>query len=95
MTFGIIACFHFFFREINNFTDIERDGMLSGPNFRALEEMQRAYPGKIIASGGIASLDDVKRLRRMELYGAAIGKGYYSGVMDLQEAVRVGGEQTG
>lgn len=75
------------------FTDIAADGMLSGPSFDQLAALQRAVECRIVASGGVATLDDVKRLRDMGLYGAIIGKAYYAGTIDLGEAVREAGAQ--
>ncbi len=75
------------------FTDIAADGMLSGPSFEKLEALQKSVSCRVIASGGVTTLDDVKRLRDMGLYGAIIGKAYYAGTMDLAEAVREGGSQ--
>lgn len=76
------------------FTDIATDGMLTGPSFERLAELQKAVPGcRVIASGGVTTLDDVKRLRDMGLYGAIIGKAYYAGTLDLAEAVREAGPQ--
>ena len=76
------------------YTDIATDGMLSGPSFDQLAELQRAVGCSIVASGGITTLDDVKRLRDMGLYGAIIGKAYYAGTLDLAEAVREAGPQS-
>lgn len=75
------------------FTDIATDGMLSGPSFERLTALQRQYSGHIVASGGVTTEDDVKRLRDMGLYGAIIGKAYYAGTLDLAEAVREAGDQ--
>lgn len=75
------------------FTDISTDGMLSGPAFDRLAALQRRYSGNIIASGGVTTVEDVKRLRDMGLYGAIIGKAYYAGTIDLAEAIREAGEQ--
>ena len=65
------------------FTDIATDGMLSGPSFDQLAALQKAVKCNIVASGGVTTLDDVKRLRDMGLYGAIIGKAYYAGTLDL------------
>ena len=46
----------------------------------------------MIASGGVSSLDDIRELKKMNLYGAIIGKAYYEGRVDLAEAVKIGGE---
>lgn len=75
------------------FTDIATDGMLSGPSYERLAALQRQYSGQIVASGGVTTVDDVKRLRDMGLYGAIIGKAYYAGTLDLEEAVREAGDQ--
>ena len=75
------------------FTDIAADGMLSGPSFDQLAALQRAVTCDIIASGGVTTLDDVKRLRDMGLYGAIIGKAYYAGTLSLEEALRKAGPQ--
>ena len=75
------------------FTDIANDGMLSGPNFEQLSDLQRAVNCNIVASGGVTTLDDVKRLRDMGLYGAIIGKAYYAGTIDLAEVIKEAGPQ--
>ena len=75
------------------FTDIAADGMLSGPNFEQLAALQSAVNCNIVASGGVTTLDDVKRLRDMGLYGAIIGKAYYAGTIDLAEAIKEAGPQ--
>ncbi len=75
------------------FTDIDTDGMLSGPSFRALEELQRATTCQIVASGGVHNNEDIRALAAMGLYGAIIGKAYYAGTIDLAEAVTDGGSQ--
>ncbi len=75
------------------YTDIAADGMLSGPSYEQLAALQKRVSCSIVASGGVTTLDDVKRLRDMGLYGAIIGKAYYAGTIDLSEAVREAGEQ--
>lgn len=76
------------------FTDIATDGMLSGPSFDKLAALQKAVPGcDIVASGGVTTLDDIKRLRDMGLYGAIVGKAYYAGTLDLAQAIREAGPQ--
>ena len=75
------------------FTDIATDGMLSGPSYRQLADLQERVSCNIVASGGVTTLDDVKRLRDMGLYGAIIGKAYYAGTLDLAEAIKEAGEQ--
>ena len=75
-----------------NYTDIARDGMLEGPNIKALKEMLGAIRIGIVAAGGISKLDDVKRLKSLEadgLKGMIIGKALYEKTIDLREAIRV------
>lgn len=76
------------------FTDIATDGMLSGPSFGQLADLLRAVKCRIVASGGVTTLDDVKRLLDMGLYGAIIGKAYYAGTISLEEAIREAGPQS-
>ena len=73
-------------------TDISRDGAMSGPNGELYRELMEIKGLKLIASGGVSSIEDVVRLRDAGLYGAIIGKAYYTGAVDLAEAVRVAGE---
>lgn len=75
------------------FTDIATDGMLSGPSFDQLAALQKEVTCNVVASGGVTTLDDVKRLRDMGLYGAIIGKAYYAGTIDLPEVIREAGPQ--
>ena len=72
------------------YTDISRDGMLSGPNIAAQEEMVNTVRIPVIASGGIATIDDVKGLLKIKgLWGAITGKAIYSGSLDLKEAIGI------
>lgn len=75
------------------FTDIARDGTLSGPPLERLAALQSACGCRIIASGGISNIGDIRALARMGLYGAICGKSIYSGSLDLAEAIREGGAQ--
>ena len=70
-------------------TDISRDGAMRGTNLALYRELSEKYSMQIVASGGVSTIDDVKRLRDMELYGAIIGKAYYTGAIDLREAIEV------
>ena len=70
-------------------TDISRDGAMRGANLGLYKELSEKYDMQIVASGGVSSLDDVKELRAFELYGAIIGKAYYTGAIDLSEAIEV------
>lgn len=69
------------------FTDISKDGMLSGPNFNQLKELKNAVSCNITASGGISCIDDIVALRELGVYGAICGKSIYSGMLDLKEAI--------
>ena len=68
-------------------TDISRDGAMRGANAELYERLQREFGLDLIASGGVSSLEDVARLRALGLYGAIIGKAYYTGDIALREAV--------
>ncbi len=70
-------------------TDISKDGAMKGTNRQLYKELSEKYSVKITASGGVSSIDDVKALREMDLYGAIIGKAYYIGAIDLKEALEV------
>ena len=70
-------------------TDIAKDGAMQGTNLPLYEELSRRFSVDIIASGGVSSIEDVKNLREMGLYGAIIGKAYYTGAIDLTEAIEV------
>lgn len=74
------------------FTDISRDGTLTGPNIDALEKLKENVSCDITASGGIKSIDDVKKIKEMNLYGVIIGKAIYSKTIDLKKAVNLSKE---
>ena len=78
------------------YTDISRDGALVGPNYKALEEMA-SLPGiEVIASGGISSLDDLKKLSLMKndgIKGVIVGKALYDGLFSLEDALIVAGKK--
>lgn len=67
-------------------TDVRRDGALAGPNLQQIRQVVEAIPGGVIASGGVSSLDDVKRLRDLGAEAAIIGRALYDGLLDLGEA---------
>lgn len=74
------------------YTDIATDGMMQGPNVAAMVEMQQAMGNlPVVASGGVTTIDDVRRLKDAGLAAAIIGRALYEGTIDLAEAVRVGG----
>ena len=68
-------------------TDISRDGAMSGANTELYAELSRTLTVNITASGGVSTLDDVKTLAGLGLYGAVIGKAYYSGAVKISEAI--------
>lgn len=70
-------------------TDISKDGAMEGTNRELYRELSKRFPIQITASGGVSTMDDVKALRALELYGAIIGKAYYTGAIDLAEAIEV------
>ena len=70
-------------------TDISRDGAMQGTNREMYRRLSEQFSLQITASGGVSSLEDVKCLREMNLYGAIIGKAYYTGEIDLKKAIEV------
>lgn len=70
-------------------TDISKDGAMKGTNLELYRDLSKKYKINITASGGVSSLDDVKALKAMDIYGAIIGKAYYIKALDLKEAVKV------
>lgn len=70
------------------YTDIARDGMLSGPNFEQLAEMQAATDVPVVASGGVTTLSDIEKLAAMPTHAAIIGRALYDGHLDLQEVLQ-------
>ena len=74
-------------------TDISKDGMMSGTNLELYSELGKRFNMNIIASGGVSSLDDVKALAKMNVYGAILGKALYTGAVDLREALKTAKEE--
>ena len=70
-------------------TDISKDGAMQGTNVELYKTLSGELNMQIIASGGVSSLDDVKALRKLDIYGAIIGKAYYTGAVSIAEAVEV------
>ncbi|MEN6315569.1 MAG: 1-(5-phosphoribosyl)-5-[(5-phosphoribosylamino)methylideneamino]imidazole-4-carboxamide isomerase [Clostridiaceae bacterium] len=69
------------------YTDISRDGMLKGPNLKAMEDMVKAVGIEVIASGGVTNLQDIKNLKEIGVAGVIVGKALYTGDVDLKEAI--------
>lgn len=71
------------------YTDIATDGTLKGPNFKGIEEFANAVKVNVIASGGVSSIDDIKKLKKIDgVKGAIIGKALYAGKITLSEALK-------
>ena len=68
-------------------TDISKDGAMQGTNRALYQKLSGEFALDIVASGGVSSLDDVRALAAMRLYGAIIGKAYYTGAIDLKKAI--------
>jgi len=69
------------------FTSIAKDGTLSGPDFDAIGRMQRMTRLPIIASGGVSSVEDLQRLKEMDVWAAIVGKAYYEGRIRIEETI--------
>ena len=70
-------------------TDISKDGAMKGTNLGMYRELSEKYTVDITASGGVSGIEDIQKLAEMGLYGAIIGKAYYTGAIDLGEALEV------
>lgn len=68
-------------------TDISKDGAMKGANHELYRALSERFNMQIVASGGVSSMDDVKKLAALDIYGAIIGKAYYTGAIDLDEAI--------
>ena len=72
-------------------TDVSKDGAMMGANHALYRMLSEEFDMQIIASGGVSSIEDVRRLADLGLYGAIIGKAYYTGAISLSEAIEVAG----
>ncbi len=70
-------------------TDISKDGAMQGTNRELYKELSQRFNVNIIASGGVSTLDDIKALNEMDLFGAIIGKAYYTGAIKISDALEV------
>ena len=68
-------------------TDISKDGAMKGANHALYRELSEKFDMQIVASGGVSSMEDVEKLAGLDIYGAIIGKAYYTGAIDLREAI--------
>lgn len=73
------------------YTDIARDGMLAGPNFEAMAAMQQSVPLDVIASGGVTTLEDIRRLQSLDMAGCIVGRALYEGRLELPEVLAAAG----
>ena len=70
-------------------TDISKDGAMQGANAELYQQLSQALTVPLVASGGVSSMEDIHRLKALNLYGAIVGKAYYVGAIDLKEAIEV------
>lgn len=70
-------------------TDVSKDGAMKGTNLELYRRLSEKFNVNITASGGVSTLEDIHQLRKMDIYGAIIGKAYYIGAIDLKEAIEV------
>ena len=70
-------------------TDISKDGAMQGANHELYRQLSQRFDMQIIASGGVSSIEDVQKLAKLDIHGAIIGKAYYTGAVDLKEAIGV------
>ena len=70
-------------------TDISKDGAMMGTNHELYKKLSESFDIQIVASGGVSSIEDVKKLRELDIYGAIIGKAYYTGAISIKEAIEV------
>lgn len=75
------------------FTDISRDGTLTGPNLKSIERFASSVRIPVIASGGVSGMGDIRALCKLGIEGIIIGKALYSGAVDLREAIKVAAEK--
>jgi phosphoribosylformimino-5-aminoimidazole carboxamide ribotide isomerase len=69
------------------YTDIAKDGMMAGPNIEMTRRVAEATGHPVIASGGVSSLDDIRKLAKLPLWGAIVGRALYDGAFTVQEAL--------
>lgn len=70
-------------------TDISKDGAMQGTNLALYQKLSEQLDMQIIASGGVTDLDDIRALSELNLFGAIVGKAYYTGAIDIKDAVRI------
>lgn len=70
-------------------TDVSKDGAMQGTNHELYKELSEKFNIELIASGGVSSIEDIQKLRKLNIHGAIVGKAYYTGAIDLKEAIEV------
>jgi phosphoribosylformimino-5-aminoimidazole carboxamide ribotide isomerase len=70
------------------YTDIAKDGMLSGPNFSEIKLIDDEIKANVIASGGVTTKEDIDKLKDLNVYGAIVGKALYTGAIELEEILK-------
>ena len=70
-------------------TDISKDGAMQGTNHALYKTLSTTLDLNVIASGGVSSIEDIKKLKELDIYGAIIGKAYYTGAISIEEAVKL------
>ncbi len=71
------------------YTDVAKDGMMTGPNFEATAMLAKAGNVPVIASGGVGHIEHIRRLTQLPVWGVIVGRSLYEGTLDLKEAIRV------
>lgn len=71
------------------YTDVAKDGMMQGPNLEHTRALAEAGPIPVIASGGVGSIDHIRQLTQLPVWGAIVGRSLYEGTLELREAIRV------
>ena len=71
------------------YTDVAKDGMLSGPNFEQTKQLAEATDVPVIASGGVGSIEHIRTLTKMPVWGVIVGRSLYEGKVDLAEAIAI------
>jgi phosphoribosylformimino-5-aminoimidazole carboxamide ribotide isomerase len=74
------------------YTDVAKDGMMTGPNYEQTQAIAQAGKIPVIASGGVGSLDHIRQLAKLPLFGAIVGRSLYEGTVDLREAIAIASE---
>jgi phosphoribosylformimino-5-aminoimidazole carboxamide ribotide isomerase len=71
------------------YTDVAKDGMMSGPNYEQTRKLAEAGKVAVIASGGVGNIEHIRKLRELPVWGVIVGRSLYEGALDLPEALAV------